>query len=63
MESQYTPEKSPVVTERKISRKTYWLVFFVSLIACVTLVVVSPEWFWLTLPFLLTSFVGAIDMM
>jgi hypothetical protein len=45
------------------NRKTYWLITFVSLVACVALIILSPEWFWLTLPFLLTFFVKAIDMM
>lgn len=45
------------------NRRTYWLITLVSLVACVTLIVLSPEWFWVTLPFLLTFFVKAIDMM
>lgn len=41
----------------------YWLITLVSLVACVGLLYYSPEWFWLTLPFLFTYFVKALDMM
>lgn len=41
----------------------YWGITLVSLVACIFLLIFSPEWFWLTLPFLLTYFVKAINMM
>jgi hypothetical protein len=41
----------------------YWLITLISLAAFVLLIMFKPEWFWLTLPFLLTYFVKAIDMM
>ena len=43
--------------------RMYWLITIVSAIACAGLLYFSPEWFWLTLPFLFTYFVKAIDMM
>jgi len=45
------------------NRRLYWLIFFVSLVACVSLLYFKPEWFWLTLPFLFTYLVKAIGMM
>jgi hypothetical protein len=63
MESQVTTPETQVPAEKKDNRRLYWMVFFVSTIACIALLFFSPEWFWLTLPFLFTSFVKAIDMM
>ena len=54
--------ESQVNTERTENRKLYWLITLVALIACVSLIILAPEWFWLTLPFLLTFFVKAIGM-
>ncbi len=51
------------VTYEKGSKAKYWMITLVSAIACVALLILSPEWFWLTLPFLLTYFVKAIGMM
>lgn len=47
----------------KESRPLYWIITLVSAVACALLIAFSPEWFWLTLPFLLTYFVKAIGMM
>jgi len=55
--------ETQVNTEPKENRRLYWMITFVSLIACVALIILAPEWFWLTLPFLLTFFVKAIGMM
>ena len=38
-----------------------WLIFFVSFIAMIAFLVVLPEWFWVTLPFVFTYFVLAMD--
>lgn len=50
-------------SEKRENRGLYWLITLVSLVACIALIVVSPEWFWLTLPFLFTFLVKALDMM
>jgi hypothetical protein len=52
-----------VTTESKNDNpRLYWMITLVSLVACITLVILAPEWFWVTLPFLLTFFVKALDM-
>ena len=56
MESQVSTQKDPNV-------KYYWLITLVSAVTCVALIAFAPEWFWLTLPILLTFFVKAIGMM
>jgi len=35
----------------------YWLMFLISLVACILFLIFLPEWFWVTLPFLFTGFV------
>lgn len=55
--------ETPVKHETREDRRTYWLITLVSLVACVALIILAPEWFWITLPFLLTYFVKAIGMM
>lgn len=45
------------------STTTAWLLFLVSTIATVALLVVRPEWFWVTLPFMLTYLVKAMRAM
>lgn len=58
METEVTNE------EPQAGNKTlYWLITLASAVACIGLLIYSPEWFWLTLPFLLTYFVKAIGMM
>ncbi len=49
--------------EQNANKGLYWLITLVSLVACIALIILAPEWFWLTLPFLLTYFVKALDMM
>ena len=53
---------SDLTNEKKDNKGMHWMITIVSLVACVGLIIVAPEWFWVTLPFLLTSFVKAIDM-
>ena len=55
--------ETPVKQETREDRRLYWLITLVSLVACVALIILAPEWFWVTLPFLLTYFVKAIGMM
>ena len=55
--------ETEVTTEKKENKGLYWLITLVSAAACVGLLIFSPAWFWLTLPFLFTYFVKAIDMM
>ena len=55
--------ETEVTTEKKGNKGLYWLITLVSAAACAGLLIFSPEWFWLTLPFLFTYFVKAIDMM
>ncbi len=55
--------ETQVKEEKDTNYKLYWLITLVSLVACVTLLFLAPEWFWLTLPFLFTYFVKAIGMM
>jgi hypothetical protein len=54
--------ETEVTTENK-NKGLYWVITLVSAAACAGLLIFSPEWFWLTLPFLFTYFVKAIDMM
>lgn len=46
----------------KDQRKKAGLVFIVSLVAIILLLIFEPEFFWLALPFLLTSAVVALDV-
>jgi len=39
----------------------YWLMFLVSLAICIGFLILLPEWFWVTLPFVFTYFVLAMD--
>ncbi len=40
-----------------------WLLFLVSTVATIALLIFKPEWFWVTLPFVLTSLVKAMRAM
>jgi hypothetical protein len=40
-----------------------WMITLISLVAGIVLLLFVPEMFWLALPFFLTYFVKAIDMM
>jgi hypothetical protein len=44
------------------SKSINWIIALVSLVVVVFLVIVKPEWFWVALPFFLTYFVIALDM-
>lgn len=43
--------------------KQWWLYTLVSLAGTIALLILIPEWFWVALPFLFTSFVKAMDWM
>jgi len=43
------------------SKGKFWLAFLVSLVLTIAFLIFLPEWFWVMLPFLFTSFVGAMD--
>jgi len=49
--------------ENRENRGLYWLITLGALAACIALLIFSPEWFWLTLPFLFTFLVKALGMM
>ena len=49
--------------DAKKSHTVDWIIFAVSLVAMIYLLIVSAEWFWLVLPFVLTYFVKAMDWM
>ena len=49
--------------DAKKSHTVDWIIFSVSLVALIYLLIVSAEWFWLVLPFVLTYFVKAMDWM
>jgi hypothetical protein len=46
-----------------VDNKKWWLMTLVSLAFTVALLVFIPQWFWVGLPFLFTSFVKAMDWM
>lgn len=43
--------------------RTDWLIFFVSFIAFVLMLLFADEWFWITLPIMLTYLVKALKVM
>ncbi|MFZ1705558.1 MAG: hypothetical protein WAT79_14510 [Saprospiraceae bacterium] len=45
------------------SVKMYWLYTILSFVATLGFLYFSPEWFWVTLPFLTTYFVKAMRWM
>jgi hypothetical protein len=45
----------------KISRGIYIAMFFLSTLACVGLLMVKPEWFWVMLPFITTGLAGSFN--
>jgi hypothetical protein len=55
--------ETEINNEQKDNRGLYWMITLGAAVACVVLLIFSPEWFWLTLPFLFTYFVKAIGMM
>jgi hypothetical protein len=50
-------------TTSKSNNKMVWMVFLISTLACVGFLIFLPEWFWVTLPFVLTSLVKGFDAM
>jgi predicted RND superfamily exporter protein len=41
----------------------YWLYFFISLVVMIALMVFYPHYFWTILPFVVTFFALAMDLM
>jgi hypothetical protein len=41
--------------------RSYWIYTAVSTVIMVALLVFAPQWFWVPLPFVLTSLVKAFD--
>jgi hypothetical protein len=48
---------------KKISRRTYFLLFLVSVAAFVAFLMFQPQWFWVTLPFIFTFGAAAMDVL
>jgi fatty acid desaturase len=55
--------ETEVNKDKDENRRLYWLITFVSFVACIALLYFMPAFFWITLPFLFTFFVKAIGMM
>jgi hypothetical protein len=55
--------ETQVNSEKNGNTRLYWLITLVSLVAAVLLFFYSPQWIWLTFPFMTTFFVKAIGMM
>ncbi len=51
------------MSESKNSRGIYWIGFFVCLVAFIFMLIFFNEWFWLTLPPLLTFMIKGLDWM
>ncbi len=51
-----------MATESKSSPMFWWLMFIVTTIITLFMVVYVDEWFWLVLPFSLTSLAKAFDV-
>jgi hypothetical protein len=51
------------MTTAKESARKYWMYTMVSLFACILLLIFIPEFFWVSLPFLLTFGVKAYGAM
>lgn len=47
----------------KRSRAVYWLAFLLTTALMIFMLMYMPAWFWVPLPFVLTSFVLALDWM
>lgn len=54
--------ETQVPTEETKNKKLYWLITLASLTAGILLLLFVSQFFWLALPFFLTYFVKAIDM-
>lgn len=46
----------------KLSKGQLWLGFTLSVVVCALFLMFKSEWFWVTLPFMLTSLVYALDV-
>ena len=44
-------------------RKKYWLLFLVSLIVFILMLIFMNQWFWVSMPFMLTFLVLALGYM
>ena len=49
--------------DTKSNKGRTWMLFLVSLVVTLILLVITPQWFWLVLPFPLTFLVQAMDAM
>jgi len=49
--------------ETKKSRGVYWLLTVVSVTAMILLFIFSPEWCWVSFPFVGTFFAGAMNVL
>jgi len=45
------------------STAPYWLYFFISAIAIILMLIFVREYFWMALPFVVTSFAKAVKIM
>ncbi len=50
-------------TTSKSSKSMDWILFLLSLIVTILLLIFVTEWFWVSLPFLITYLVKALDSM
>lgn len=50
-------------TTSKSSKSMDWVLFLLSLIVTILLLIFVTEWFWVSLPFLITYLVKALDSM
>ena len=51
------------MAETAKNTKIYWIYFLISVVATIFLLMFMSGWFWVTLPFLFTSLVLALDVM
>lgn len=51
------------MSEARKSKGLYWMVALVSLVVTILLLMFANAWFWVGLPFLITSIVLAMDVM
>ncbi len=47
----------------KSSTRLHWILFFISTAVMLAMLVLTPQWFWLVLPFSCTFLVQAMDLM
>lgn len=56
----YICQKSKKMSERTDSTKTDWMIFLVSTAVTVAMLIYTPAWFWVPLPFVLTYLTKAL---